>query len=120
MTEALQLSLFDDVFDQDTIEDRMIEKALLLGSGFVGGKERIWQFAQTRPTINELSNFLRHEYGIGGWAKPELRNGELHEVYYDPKGMTLHWMQDDREVTMEFSWPNVARVLKSMIERGMV
>lgn len=65
---GMQLTLFDDIFDPPGIEDQMIEKALLRGSGFAGGKARIWQFAQTHPSNGELANFLRNEYGIGGWG----------------------------------------------------
>lgn len=116
--QDMQLTLFDDIFDQPSIEERMIEKALLRGSGFVGGKARIWEFALTRPPIGELANFLQNEYGIGGWARPTRVDGGLHEGYYDSKGVTLCWMQGGKEVERKVSWNKVAQVLKQMVERG--
>ena len=95
----------------------MIEKALLRGSGFSGGKARIWQFAQTHPSTGELANFLRNEYGIGGWGRPTRTDGELHGGHYDSKGMSLCWMQDGRDVEKQFPWTKVAQVLLRMVER---
>lgn len=117
MTETLQLSLFDDIFDPPSIEDQIIEKALLRGSGFSGGKERIKQFALSNPPIGELANKLRIEYGIGGWGKPTRVDGELHAAYYDGKGMTLCWMHGGKEFETKVTWPQVSKVLKSMVER---
>jgi len=97
----------------------MIEKALLRGSCFSGGKARIWQFAQSHPPIGELANLLRNEYGIGGWGRPTRTDGELHGGHYDSKGMTLRWTQDGKEVEKWFAWTKVAQVLIRMVEQGV-
>jgi hypothetical protein len=115
----MQLTLFDDIFDSPGTEDQMIEKALLRGSCFSGGKARIWQFAQSHPPIGELANLLRNEYGIGGWGRPTRTDGELHGGHYDSKGMTLRWTQDGKEVEKWFAWTKVAQVLIRMVEQGV-
>lgn len=47
--QDMQLTLFDDIFDQPSIEERMIEKALLRGSG---------------STLRAAVEINRHAYGF--------------------------------------------------------
>ena len=44
-----------------------IDEALKRGSGFVGGKQRIYDFFRQAHTNNEKVDFLKAEYGVGGY-----------------------------------------------------
>lgn len=117
-----QLSLFTD--DNDTSEDiqneavennftafsitqKEIDSVLVKGSGFENGKSRIVNFFMTSPTINNAVDFLKNEYGIGGW-------GGYLNVMYDSKGIKIS--KPNAEMTIK--WPQVAKRIKELIENN--
>lgn len=114
----MQLSLFDDIFTaQVSIEDSMIEKALLRGPGIEGGKRRIKEFVKTNPPISSLAQKLKDEYHWFGWFTPRRAEGELHGLDASPKGLVLYWVEGGEEREKRFAWTQVARMLKRMMER---
>ena len=53
---------------EENYEEQDIERTLLRGSGFENGKQRIVDFFSEEHTAKEKQDFLKNEYGIGGWT----------------------------------------------------
>lgn len=101
-----------------TVEEEIIEKALLKGSGIQGGKERIQEFVLTNPSGKELADMLREEYGIGGWLFPTRQDKQVHGCQYDSRGMKIRWMNGSEEAETFISWNKAARVVKMLVASG--
>ena len=73
-----QISLFD-IFDiiptaDEGNHDKIKEienREILKGSGFAEGKTRIYNYFQENHTEKEYADFLKNEYGVGGWSIDE-------------------------------------------------
>ena len=94
-----------------------IVEALLHGSGFVGGKKRIFETYQSVASKSERVAFLKKEYGTGGCGWP-LEGYGLHGYDYDPKGMRLEWKDKNGEHKDALSWSQVEKWLNVLIENG--
>jgi len=117
---AVQLTLFDDVFGtpKESIETEMIEKVLLHGSGFVGGKERIKNFVLNASSISELAKQIKTEYRFGGWITSK-EDGQVHWIWHDDEHFNIKWMNGNEEYETTITWVKVAQVIKRMVERGI-
>ena len=70
------------------ITEDEIAASLANGSGFEGGKTRIYAFFQTPHTTKESADFLKKEYGIGGRTHAVSRESGSYEDH-GSKGITL-------------------------------
>lgn len=112
-----QLSLFDDLFTSPA--DALAEKAILHGSGFAGGKQRIFEFVQSNHSIKELAAFLKNEYGFGGWASPRQKAGEVHDVFHDGSGIEYQGIdRHGNAVKGKLSWSRAAEIVLRLVDRG--
>lgn len=111
----MQLSLFDDAFANPL--EILAEKTLLQGSGFENGKTRILEFVRKNPTIQELADFLKDEYGTGGRGGPSRGPNSVHQEMHDPKGIRF-WGTDNEgnEVKGELTWKNAAELIIKLID----
>ena len=79
------------------------------GTGFVHGKLRVQDFYEEKhPTIQELADFLKKEYGIGGHSG----DGNISLVDYDSKGLTFSFENGEK---FRHSWYNVATMTESRL-----
>ena len=92
----------------------MFHEACFRGSGFVGGKRRIYMFyTQKHPSRDEFAKFLSKEYGIGGTAS--LGNW----VDYNGKGIRVRYYDHDSKKFLydeRFTWKQAADEIKKMID----
>ena len=85
------------------------------GTGFVNGKIRVQEFYEkskgqpNHPTIQELADFLKKEYGIGGHSG----EGNISLVDYDIKGMTFSFENGEK---FRHSWHDVAVMTESRLK----
>lgn len=85
------------------------------GTGFVNGKIRVQEFYEkskgqpNHPTIQELADFLKKEYGIGGHSGEE----NISFVDYDSKGMTFSFENGEK---FRHSWHDVAVMTESRLK----
>ena len=85
------------------------------GTGFVNGKIRVQEFYEkskgqpNHPTIQELADFLKKEYGIGGHSG----EGNISLVDYDSKGMTFSFENGEK---YRHSWHDVAVMTESRLK----
>ncbi len=95
-------------------EEFYFRHCLLGGSGFQGGKNRIYEFFITNPNNKERAEFLKEEYGTGGRTEifPDNTRGFSN---HDSKGISVEY--DDTKNL--YSWSAVAETISEMIDSGM-
>lgn len=96
------------------ITDDEINHALTAGSGFVGGKGRIWQYWQTPHSSKEKADFLKQEYGTGGRSHAisgTSGSGEDH----DAKGISYTKSGCDK---VQMSWAQAATHIDALMNKG--
>lgn len=79
------------------------------GTGFVHGKLRVQDFYEEQhPTVQQLADFLKKEYGTGGHSG----EGKISLVDYDSKGLTFSFENGEK---FRHSWYNVATMTESRL-----
>ena len=95
------------------ITEDEIDAAMTGGSGFEGGKGRIFTFFQESHTDKEKVAFLRQEYGIGGRSHAlsgASGSGEDHD------GKGLHYKKRDCP-DVHFTWEKVSKRITDLIKK---
>ena len=96
------------------ISEDEIDAAMTRGSGFEGGKGRVFTFFQEPHTDKEKVDFLKHEYGIGGHSHA-LSGAMKSDESHDGKG--LHYKKDGCP-DVHFTWEKVAKRITDLIRKG--
>ena len=79
------------------------------GTGFVHGKLRVQDFYEEQhPTIQQLADFLKKEYGTGGHSG----EGNISLVDYNSQGITFNFENGEK---YQHSWYNVAVMTESRL-----
>ena len=92
-------------------EDEIDATLIYRGSGISGGKFRIYNYFIAKPahTPKEKAEFLKNEFGIGGYSHGVSGDGW---VDHDAKGLRLRKGKCP-EITI--SWPNVVKRIDTLI-----
>lgn len=101
-------------------EDNMgkyLKEAIMHGTGFVGGKERVYKLYQQEMTSKERAYAIKKEYGIGGAGWP-IDGCGLHGYMSDAKGIKIEWIDEAGNHEKLFNWDDVERVIYSLVETG--
>lgn len=128
--EGEQLSLFDDSepltalntenekskseFSKGPVVDGVqVYEALAAeidrGTGFVHGKLRVQDFYEEQhPTVQQLADFLKKEYGIGGHSG----EGKISLVDYNSQGINFSFENGEK---FRHSWYNVATMTEARL-----
>ena len=93
------------------ITEDEIAASLANGSGFEGGKARIYEFFQTPHTPKESADFLKKEYGIGGRTHAVSRESGSYEDH-GSKGITL---RKAGCADVQMNWSKVASRISELI-----
>ena len=93
------------------ITEDEIAASLANGSGFEGGKTRIYEFFQTPHTTKESADFLKKEYGIGGRTHAVSRESGSYEDH-GSKGIVLK-KNDCADIQM--NWNKVASRISELV-----
>ena len=96
------------------ISEDEIDAAMTRGSGFEGGKGRIFTFFQNPHTDKEKVDFLKNEYGIGGHSHALSGAGGSWE---DHDGKGLHYKKDGCP-DVHFTWEKAAKRITDLIQKG--
>lgn len=79
------------------------------GTGFVHGKLRVQDFyEENHPTVQQLADFLKKEYGTGGHSG----EGKISLVDYNSQGITFSFENGEK---FRHSWYNVATMIESRL-----
>lgn len=80
------------------------------GTGFVHGKLRVQDFYEEQhPTVQQLADFLKKEYGTGGHSG----EGKISLVDYNSQGITFSFENGEK---FRHSWYNVATMTESRLK----
>ena len=93
------------------ITEDEIAASLANGSGFEGGKARIYEFFQTPHTPKESADFLKKEYGTGGRTHAVSRESGSYEDH-GSKGITL---RKAGCADVQMNWSKVASRISELI-----
>ena len=80
------------------------------GTGFVHGKLRVQDFYEKQhPTVQQLADFLKKEYGTGGHSG----EGKISLVDYNSQGITFNFENGEK---FRHSWYNVATMTEARLK----
>lgn len=96
------------------ISDEYIRESICIGTGFSGGKQRVKDFFKKEPDRKLRADFLKDEYGIGGYAFCD-DEGIHHHQNHDSRGLEI--CRNDEKVILK--WDKVADLIAGMIQEGV-
>ena len=96
------------------ITEDEIDAAMTRGSGFEGGKGRIFTFFQNPHTDKEKVDFLKSEYGFGGHSDA-LSNARASWEDHDGKGLRYKKASCP---DVYFTWEKAAKRITDLIQKG--
>lgn len=111
-----QLTLFDFMLGvekkEESAREKLIKSQLKRGSGFERGKFRIRYEYSKNPLTDEYADFLKNEYGIGGYSCSEYRGS------YNASGLQFSYRNDETQEFIEASlkWKEVANYIADLID----
>ncbi|MFT8889660.1 MAG: DEAD/DEAH box helicase family protein [Ethanoligenens sp.] len=107
--------LLTAVPEKKAIPDIAIDAALQRnGSGFEGGKYRIYAYFSENHTAQERANFLKNEFGIGGIC-PALPGSRLDE-WHDSKGIRFtRGDSSGTQVEIRLSWSQMQSRIMGLV-----
>lgn len=116
-----QLS-FDDFIQIDKSEFNPLEALALCGTGFVDGMKRVHKFFTEQHTLQEKAQFLKKEYGIGGFGSPVKKPCYIHDMSTfsnSKKDIEFEYYDEDmNNVSSSASWTELAKCITNMISNG--
>ena len=98
---------------EDTIARNNLEKTLLRGSMFSGGKMRIFAMYRHESSASKRAAFLRDEYGQGGHSFTTL-DGENGFVDYSGKGVDISPYHSEKNE--HYTWRETEKALEGLIK----
>ena len=89
----------------------MIDDELQVGSHTVDGKFRIFEYLSQNHSSKENADFLKKEYGEGGWSPNHFDLSEWHNA----KGILLTKGHEDNAPSLLLSWYDVEKRIRQLI-----
>jgi len=97
-------------------EELYIRESLLTGSGFDGGKERVYNFFHDNDvTGSAAASFLRKEYGTGGRTM-DFSDGVRGHTDHNRNGIRIWFGLNGPAVSV--SWAQAAGLIKNLVQSG--
>jgi hypothetical protein len=90
------------------------------GTGFVGGMDRVRNYFIETHTEKEKAQFLKKEYGIGGFGFPRKgKKNFVHGSMSESKGIKIEYLDVTGENHEEFiTWGKATREILFLIGKG--
>lgn len=108
-SDMMQMPLVRQFITDDEVNDDLTR-----GSGFAGGKRRIYEYWQENHSVKEKAEFLKHEYGTGGHS--HACSGATHSGQdHDAKGVRYTKSGCDK---VQMSWTQVAQRIDALMKKG--
>jgi len=99
-------------------DEEIYREAILHGSGFAGGKKRIIDFFASEYDDKKRIEFLKNEYGVGGWTT------DYGCVDHNAGGLDFSYKEEYKQANKQAKivhsgWPMVAKEIEYLIQRGI-
>lgn len=120
MTMYEQLDIFSYI-EQQTKNTTFnpIEEFAKHGSGFVDGKKRIVAFFSENENLTDRANFLKKEYGVGGFGMPCDKPFIIHDGWSDAKGCSCQYYKENMEnVKVSITYKELAIAIDTLISEN--
>ena len=116
-----QISIFD--FIEEIKEDvNPWEIFAKKGTGFVNGKQRVLEYFKKEKGKSARADFLKHEYGIGGFATPrgDKSKFQLCDGFSDSKKLKIAYFlpNEDEEIEETCTYSELATVIDELIQKN--
>lgn len=96
-----------------------IEEYAKHGSGFQNGKQRIREFFKNNHSISDRADFLKKEYGIGGFGIPCDKPLSVHGGNSNEKGNEIEYFDENmNNVKIFVSYKQLAETIDNIIAIG--
>ena len=96
-----------------------IEAYAKIGTGFVLGKERVENFFIDNSNFRDRVEFLKKEYGIGGFSGFPERKNTVVSGNSSAKGHEIEYVDDSMErKTMFVTYEALVKVIDKLIKRN--
>ena len=100
-----------------TISEEKVAKILCTGGGLENSRKRIFAKYEQRKTPEEMTDFLRREYGSTG--KGFNFGEEQISVWFDENGMSAaHGNSALEHTELKLSWEEIEKIIRSQVESG--
>lgn len=100
-----------------TISDEKVAKILCTGGGLENSRKRIFAKYEQGKTPEEMTDFLRREYGSTG--KGFNFGEEQISVWFDENGMSAaHGNSALEHTELKLSWEEIEKIIRSQVESG--
>lgn len=111
-----QMSIFDII--QENVFDPIVAYAKW-GSGTQGWNERIKKFFEKNKDKKGKVNFLKDEYGIGGFGSPTKKPCYIHSIDHDAKGNKIRYYDENmNDVELNISYSELAEQIDKLIAKN--
>ena len=115
MYEQLDIFSYLEPHTENTIFNP-IEEFSKHGSGFANGKKRIVAFFAENENLTDRANFLKKEYGVGGFGMHCDKPFIIHDGCSDAKGCSGQYYNENMEnVKVDIPYKELARTIALMI-----
>lgn len=100
-----------------TISEEKVAKILCTGGGLENSRKRIFAKYEQGKTPEEMTDFLRREYGSTG--KGFNFGEEQISVWFDENGMSAaHGNSALEHTELKLSWEEIEKIIRSQVESG--
>ena len=103
---------------ESTIPHEYLKKAILEGTGFSNGHERIRRIFETEPDAKTRAKLIKKEYGIGGRGVALEGNGFKGFDTYHGDRLHVEWRDDEGDKEGFASWKTVEQEIAALILTG--
>lgn len=103
---------------EDSVPHDYIVSVVKRGSGFAGGKKRIYEIMQTELNKSERIKRIKKEYGMGGAGWPVEGYGLHGYDTFKSKGIRFQWRDEEGEKEGYVNWNTIEGVIAALILTG--
>ncbi len=119
-SEEEQIQIIDEAESEKpsafTVSQADIDAELRRGTGYEGGKLRVFALYQHGPDSKTAVSFLKDEYGYFGHSHTLLDGSQGFVDYYPSKGMTIKRYDAQQETTVK--WNAIDERLRTLVAQG--
>lgn len=96
-----------------------VEEFAKHGSGFANGKKRIIVFFAENENLTDRANYLKKEYGVGGFGIPCNKPFVVYDGESNGKGCSCEYYNENMEkVKVNITYSELAKTIDLMIASG--